>query len=603
MKEPAPFRVHDGRVEQMADAITQPPDEGRPAELRLSIGLTAHRDLIAEEEPFLRSQVRAFLRRLQADFPHLPLRLISALAEGGDQLVAEEALALGVELIVALPMPREDYERDFTGPASLARFHALLAQGRVRVLPMAPGNDAATIHARGEPRNLQYAQLGMFISSHCQLLLALWDGRPSDATGGTAQVVEFHLRNVMPGLSVEQIAPNLLADDESDLVFHLPCSRRLAGAPTGAEGRSGVHAFHSRWITLEGEADGALPVPQHYRHVFGQMQAFNLDVARHRGAIAAEGASLLGPGSPETSPAVREIDALFRAADWLAVHFRRRVRTSLLSTHVLAALMGLSFILFSDISASRGFVAAFLLLFLVGLGIREFGRRREWQRKYLDYRGLAEGLRVQLYWRVAGVETPPNSSLGYDSFLQKQDVDLSWIRHAMRASGLFRSATRASDARALAWVVGDWVGHGDGGGQLAYYRDGTRHRERAYRLTALFGDVALSCGLLGAVALLVGGGRMPALVQQQLLVAMGLLPLLAGIREAYSYKKADKELIKQFRFMARLFGSCRERLDRAGDDAQTRQLLRALGRACLEEHAEWILLHRERPLDSVPLSG
>ena len=27
-------------------------------------------------------------------------------------------------------------------------------------------------------------------------------------------------------------------------------------------------------------------------------------------------------------------------------------------------------------------------------------------------------------------------SLGYDGFLQKQDVDLSWIRHAMRGSSL-----------------------------------------------------------------------------------------------------------------------------------------------------------------------
>jgi hypothetical protein len=592
------------RVEQSADAMGGFPDEAGPAALRLSIGLTAHRDLVAEEVPFLRAQVRAFLRRLQSDFPQLPLRLISALAEGGDQLVAEEALALGVELVVALPMPREEYERDFNDPDSLARFRSLLVRGRARVLPMAPGNDAATIHVRGEARNLQYAQLGMFISSHCQLLLALWDGRPSDATGGTAQVVAFHLRNVMPGLSVEQVAPNLLADDESDLVYQLPCSRRLAGAPAGSEADApDGRAFRARWITLEGEADGALPVPQHYRHVFGQMQAFNLDAARWRGAIAAGGATLLGHGSPETSPSVREIDALFRAADWLAVHFRRRVRSSLLCTHVLAALMGLSFILFSDMSAARGFLVAFLLLFLVGLAVNGFGRRREWQRKYLDYRGLAEGLRVQLYWRVAGVETPPNSSLGYDSFLQKQDVDLSWIRHAMRASGLFRGATRASDANALAWVVGNWIGRGDGDGQLAYYREGTRDRERAYRLTSLLGGVALSGGLLGAVALLVGGGGMPAALQQQLVLAMGLLPLLAGIREAYSYKKADKELIKQFRFMARLFGSCRERLDHARDDAETRRLLHALGRACLEEHAEWILLHRERPLDAVPLSA
>lgn len=81
------------------------------------------------------------------------------------------------------------------------------------------------------------------------------------------------------------------------------------------------------------------------------------------------------------------------------------------------------------------------------------------------------------------------------------------------------------------------------------------------------------------------------------------MPLLAGIREAYSYKKADKELIKQFRFMSRLFDSCRTRLQHAQADAETRQILLALGRACLEEHAEWILLHRERPLEHAQLSG
>jgi hypothetical protein len=573
-----------------------------PARLRLSIGLTAHRDLVPEEEPFLRAQVRGFFRRLQSDFPNLPLRLMSALAAGGDQLVAEEALALGIELMAVLPMPRAEYERDFDDDATRARFGELLAQARVRVLPLAPGNDAAAVTAGGASRDLQYAQLGMFLSSHCQILLALWDGRPGEATGGTAQVVEFHLHNAMPGLSVDQIAPNLLADDESDLVFHLPCSRRFAGAPlatqTGGEG-----VFRPRWITLEGACDGTGPMPPHYRHVFGQMQAFNVDAKRYDARITAGGVSLLGPGSPEPTPAVREIDALFRAADWLAVHFRRRVRTSLLCTHLLAAGMGLSFILFSDADGGRTWLAAFLLMFLAVLAVKRFGARREWQRKYLDYRGLAEGMRVQLYWRVGGIETPANSSLGYDSFLQKQDADLSWIRHAMRATGQFRGATRAGDAAALAWVVSHWVGTPDGDGQLAYYRHGSRHREHAYRITTALGDVALAGGLLGALALLLGGAAMGAGLQRQLLLAMGLLPLLAGIREAYSYKKADKELIKQYRFMTRLFESCRQRLDRSGGDAETRQLLRALGCACLEEHAEWILLHRERPLEPATLSG
>jgi hypothetical protein len=304
-------------------------------------------------------------------------------------------------------------------------------------------------------------------------------------------------------------------------------------------------------------------------------------------------------------PITSGVERLFHAADWLAIHFQHRVRSSLLATHAIAALMGLAFILFSDVSAQPVFVAAFLALFLIGFALTLFGRQRQWQRKYLDYRGLAEGLRVQLYWRMAGVETPPNSSLGYDSFLQKQDVDLSWIRHAMRGSGLLRDEDFQPDSRWLAWVVEHWIGDRHGaGGQLEYYRGGTQRREQAYELTTRLGTFALAGGLLGAIALLLGSEiGMAARVQQTLLMAMGLLPLLAGIREAYSYKKADKELIKQFRFMSRLFDSCSERLQNIRSEAETRQLLFALGRACLEEHAEWILLHRERPLEHAQLSG
>ncbi len=567
---------------------------------RLSIGLTAHRDLMPEEQPALREAAREFFRSLQAGFPELPLRLISALAEGGDQLVAEEALALGIELIVPLPMAQAEYERDFSDPDVLARFRAILAQAQVRVLPLALGVTAETIAVRGEARNLQYAQLGMFVSSHCQLLLALWDGNPGTATGGTAQVVEFHLYNEMPSLSIDQVAPNLLADDESDLIYHISCSRRL-----GASGRPPrLPPLQTTWVTLAGEYSSANGMPEQYLHVFEQMQMFNTDMRRHAAEIAAVRPHLFGAAPhEELPPHAADIERQFNAADWLAIHFRRRVRMSLLGTHAMAALMGLAFILFSDVNAQRLYVAAFLALFVLGLLLTLVGGRRQWQRKYLDYRGLAEGLRVQLYWRMAGVEIPPNSTLGYDSFLQKQDADLSWIRHAMRGTGLLRDEAFVADQRWLQRVIGHWIGDSTGlGGQLDYFRKGTSQRERAYWLTMRLGDAALLGGLIGASLLLFGGHLLPSTAQQGLVVAMGLLPLLAGIREAYSYKKADKELIKQFRFMSRLFESCRERLDRARTDVETRQLLLALGRACLEEHAEWILLHRERPLEHAQMA-
>jgi len=82
-----------------------------------------------------------------------------------------------------------------------------------------------------------------------------------------------------------------------------------------------------------------------------------------------------------------------------------------------------------------------------------------------------------------------------------------------------------------------------------------------------------------------------------LLVLMGIFPLIAGIRDAYSYKKAEKELIKQYRFMSGVLANARRLLDSSDDPNFRRRVLRALGTAALEEGAEWILMHRERPLE------
>ena len=78
---------------------------------------------------------------------------------------------------------------------------------------------------------------------------------------------------------------------------------------------------------------------------------------------------------------------------------------------------------------------------------------------------------------------------------------------------------------------------------------------------------------------------------------MGIFPLIAGIRDAYSYKKAEKELIKQYRFMSGVLANARRLLDSSDDPEFRRRVLRALGTAALEEDAEWILMHRERPLE------
>ena len=565
----------------------------------LTIGITGHRDLLADEIPALKKKVRDFFVALKSNFPDLDLQLITPLAEGSDRLVADVALDLGMDLIVPLPMPQAEYERDFSSEAAVEAFRE--SQNKARVIHLRTLQNASGNSLSPEERTRQYAQMGVFISNHSQVLLALWDGKPSSEVGGTASVVNYHLTAVMPGFSMAEDSPNLLADNENDLVYHIVCSRdRPGGQP-----REGLVPLQSVWVTSHFGLETSQRMPLEYQIMWQRLEEYGRDRSKYGLAIEEEGANLL-----ETAPDLElpigtdVISGQYRIADWLAIHFHKRISLGLIAIHSLAVLIGLIFIIYSEFDGLDFLVKIFLLAFFAGFMLFKIGERRQWHRKHLDYRALAEGLRVQFYWSLAGVIDVQSAEFAYDNFLQKQDVDLGWIRHVMRNVSLSRSRDQVPPEGWVDWVIEQWVGDETGQtGQLSYYRSKEMEKARRFRRTTFLGRIALWVGMLIAVLLAIAGTDMTDDVRTYLLVLMGVFPLFAGVRDAYSHKKAEKELIKQYRFMCGVLANARRLLDSSDDVAFRRAVLRALGNAALEEGAEWILMHRERPLEHSGLAG
>ncbi len=564
--------------------------------VNLSIGVTGHRDLVPAEEPGLREQVRTFFQQLRDDFPELELQLLTPLAEGADRLVTEVAQVMGIPFIAVLPMSQEIYEKDFDSEESLALFQQQLgAAESVISLPPHDGIDPTYIESYGPMRDRQYVQAGVFISNHCQVLLALWDGLEARHTGGTADVLHYHLTGITARSESQQESPNLLAENENDLAYHIVCSRHRDNGGLVPE----TELPSVRWITAHFEPAQGDAMPAAYRQMLQRLVQFGQDQKQFSEIIDQQRHSLLsGQTGLAVPPSIMDVDRSFGAADWLAIHFRKRVSNGLLATHIVAVLMGLSFIVYSEYEGLDWLVLVFLALFFSGVALYLWSERRQWHRKYLDYRALAEGLRVQLYWLLSGVVDTSSIEFAYDNFLQKQDVDLGWIRHVMRAASLAQDREDQPDPAWVDWVITHWVGRpGDPNGQLAYYQHKASLKETAFRRTELLGNVSLWLGIALAVVLYVAAGLLQQSQHQILLVLMGVLPLIAAVRSAYSHQKADKELIKQYRFMNRVFRNAHRLLSKTHDLEMKLQILRALGKAALEEHAEWILMHRERPLE------
>jgi hypothetical protein len=292
-----------------------------------------------------------------------------------------------------------------------------------------------------------------------------------------------------------------------------------------------------------------------------------------------------------------EAELALNAVDAMAVHFQRRMLGAMRAIHALAVLMGLSFLLYSDLGAPDWMLWVFLLFFVVGLQIAIAAHRRDWHRKYIDYRALAEGLRVQSFWRRAGLSMTGDAEFAHDNFMQKQDVELGWIRNVMRQVGLLPLPDGDDPAQAVDQVVEEWVGRPGSSGQLAYYERKAALRERHHLRTQALGAACLWTGIGISLFLALFHGGLGSGSRNLLVTTMGALSLIAAVREAYAYRKADKELVKQYRFMHRIYRNARTALDATRNIQARREILRALGEAALAEHAEWALMHRDRPIE------
>ncbi len=588
-----------------ADTALAPPSEPEirrdgkmsPDSIRmpLVIGVTGHRDLRADELPRIRFEVRNLLRELKERYHSRRLRILSPLAEGADRLVAKEAVELGLDLAGVMPMPRDIYYQEFSGDESIAEFEALYDLAvDVYDLPIARNGTLESISRPGRARDLQYAQSGVFLSAHSHILVALWDGKTSGQLGGTAQVVRFHHHDIMPGYTTRSVAAQqMLVDDESDLIYHIVCSRQ---GPNGAPAPE-FEPLECWWFTNDRDEPRSRTLPKQHALIFSRSAEFSEDSIRFEDRIFEECYPLLDDEDADRLPrGVKTINHVFCIADWLAIHYQKLTLRILRTTHVLAFLMGFMFILFSDLRTQEIYMIAFLVFFALAAGAQTYAKRNGWHRKYLDYRTLAEGLRVQYYLAAAGIISDNESKFTHDNFLQTQDPELGWIRNVMRVAGTRSDADREATHEGLEYTIDEWIG-GDESGQIGYYRRKDAQWIKRNRNTERLSTISLITSVLVILVIVFGGEVVGDSIVDPLFVLMGSMLLAYGVRQSFAQSTAEKELIKQYEFMLRVFENAKRRLEAAEDDDERRQVLRALGGSCLDEHAEWILMHRDRSID------
>jgi len=576
-------------VEEFIDREVTHHHKGRSAAhgpLPIVIGITGHRDLRDEDIPKIEDVLREQYKAVQKHYPSTSFILLSALADGADRVGARLALELGIRLIVVLPMPRHLYERDFH-EASLVEFRELMSHAEHSFdLPIVENREPEEILSHGFPRNQQYAAVGAYLATHSTILIALWDGVPRQLFGGTSQVVRYKLEGVP-----EPFAPphSKLDAPDSGPVYHIVTPRVSNPKPNGVP--FALHRLYPTGYRTKGEAEQA------YRDMFERMDTFNSDALNFAEELKdhrrASKESLFPSKAHKSMPAIlRETLDFYSIADVLSQRFQ--TRTNLLQKWLLMFLFFAAAFqqLYPSTLDEQALVALYLAMFMLAYFSHAWAKRKAFQAKYLDYRALAEGLRVQFFWRLAGIK---DSAADY--YMRKQKSELDWIRHAVRTS---MTETLADDPSAdipktteherLTQVLKHWVED-----QSRYFGHAA-HRDHEKRQ-----KIERWVGILFAATL--GFAFVQIFISSSIpyiWLAVGTLPVLAAVMHTYTEKMAYTEHKRQYDRMSVFYHRAKVHLEEligANNISEAQSFIAELGREALIENGDWILTHRDRPLE------
>jgi hypothetical protein len=137
----------------------------------MKIAITGHQNLPIDSTIWLKKEITLEIGK------NIVNTAYSSLARGADQVFASLVMDLGIEVIAVIPCLH--YEESFKDEDKIAYRNLLgLCSSRTQLPYPQPSEQA-------------FYAAGRYVAENCDVLFAIWDGKPAKGLGGTGDIVEY----------------------------------------------------------------------------------------------------------------------------------------------------------------------------------------------------------------------------------------------------------------------------------------------------------------------------------------------------------------------------------------------------------------------------
>ncbi len=563
------------------------PREPGPVPYTMRIGVTGHRDLINPDAVY--KAVENLLCSLGSSFQTgtgrqgkkptpVKWKVISALAKGSDRIVARVAIEkLGATLEVVLPAAPDEYRKDFTDPSDLAEFNGLFES--------AVNYPALSTGVETYPANIKegYEQAGKALVDACEILIAVWDGKPARGQGGTGSIVRYAMSVNRMVVWINALDPELPAviltevkdNSETGTDFvNIPPDTVIRALPGHASGWS------SRFAQVaEYNNDNAF-LKRSFYDVF-QRNFKKLDGTAQKTGLSQE----------IVKPLMEAILPHYSKADSLAIRYRKLHTMSAIWLYRLAAISVTVAVVQALFFPSLVFWTVLEIVALTG-GIITFrvSIARRWHEKYLNYRHLAERLRTLLFQTVVGNHPGKSSSMTH--LLPFYPGPGGWVPDVVRevSEGLLHVKIPVNSFNEVKRFVNDgWISD-----QAGYHAKNAARKRKHSSLDHGIIIVLLAGTLAAAITHLLKLVHDPA-VEKMIISLVIILPAFASAQHAIGSVRDNERMATRSERMAELLrGTTRSINDAGGWEDLRREIRQAEDIMATENHEWWVSLSFRR---------
>ncbi len=539
----------------------------------ITVGVVGHLDVITTDRQ--KDQIVMLFRDLATQYPSSPIHLFSSIAEGADRFVAEIFLNMKWEnedyrdrfdLIVPMPFSPEKYKDDFDDFSDI-EFDALLKQAKRSFIVEPDGIEA--------DRPNQYLKTGKLVADSSLILIALWDGKVGKK-GGTADIVKYKIKG-----DDDTVAESTFDYDGS--VFILPSERK------NSQGNISKMPDIGKYLSLSNIHNDLT-----LKEALDKIEKINKDSIRLERDKIKNSKSYLFKEPDKLDLSDKLLMGWYAILDQMAVKTRKR---DLIITGWMFAL-GLLFVLtleiYSNIWTSKTILAMAMSVLVATTIIFIYSRLKKDHKKYLYSRTLAEGLRMQFYWNVAGI----NENVS-DYILRIHGTEFTWVKHILSALHGISFNTNSFNGEGIKDLTDNWIKD-----QCEYFDASVKRMKERIAYYHRVSNTFLVLGLLLFLSIFFLGNFFIAnylMLNIMLVIAPIMLGVFALIR-AFIKTKAYEHLLNQYQIMKLIYKKAEEKIKELNSlpikvdekNAYFRELFFVIGKEALTENGIWYLIFKDK---------